>query len=143
MFDPDKLLKIKEGSAFQSIPTNLDKLTEAELFALHDEVTQRLPPASLKVLNLETELVRQYQRALALQADALDDESVPANQKALLLNAVSGTLNRLVEMQAKYHTTERLKAIEGSLIKALKVIPDEHIQAFLDEYEHIGEENEL
>ena len=124
-------------SAYPTLP-NIDDLSEGQLILLMDLVQSRLPPAQLSGMNLEEELVRQLQRAKALQARTLDDVEVPANQKAAVLNAVAGAIGSLVEMQEALYNAERFKAIEAIMIEALKVLPEDVATKFLDEYENLA-----
>ena len=117
---------------------SIEDLSEGQLILLMDLVQSRLPPAKLSGMNLEEELVRQLQRAKALQALTLDDVEVPANQKAAVMNAVASAIGALVEMQEALYNAERFKAIEAIMIEALKVLPEDVATKFLDEYENLA-----
>jgi hypothetical protein len=90
---------------------------------------------TLADLNLEHELVRQFNVVRGMQDDVLSDPDVPANQKAQVANAVASTIKQLVETQEKYYNQERLKKIEAGLIKVLGKLPAEAAAEFLDIYE--------
>jgi uncharacterized membrane protein YdbT with pleckstrin-like domain len=90
-----------------------------------------LPRAELQNINLAQELVLQFMRVKELQTDTLGDERVKANQKAQVANSVAATLAQLTKLQTELHTAERLKAIEGMLIRHLKTLPLEVVEAFL------------
>lgn len=143
MFDPNKTSKFS-GSSEDEMPDfraqlpSIEDLSEGQLILLMDLVQSRLPPAQLSGMNLEEELVRQLQRAKALQALTLDDVEVPANQKAAVMNAVAGAIGALVEMQEALYNAERFKAIEAIMIEALKVLPEDVATKFLDEYENLA-----
>lgn len=143
MYDPSKLDAVKSGTAFSSSisPSSLEMMTVPELLALKNAVEMLLPASSFKDLDLEQELVYQYQKVKYLQDEILTDNVTPANQKAQVANSVASTLQQLVAMQAKFHTSERLKEIEGRLIKTLNKLPKEHLKEFFDWYEQeSGEE---
>ena len=151
MFDKD-LRKALEGRQINppqriEIRTTLpdiSTLSESQLTSLHQQIEALLPPLSLSKTNLEREIMLQYRRASAAQADVLARaDEFPANQVAQIITATSATLNRLVEMQSKHMTSERLKAIETSLIKALETIPPQYLTEFFQEYESIGAANDL
>ena len=42
--------------------------------------------------------------------------------------------SQLVTMQTKFHTSERLKEIEGRLIKALDKVPKQYLEEFFEWY---------
>lgn len=118
----------------------IEHLDEDDLLALLDEVESRLPPAKLAHLNLEEELVRQLHRAKALQSEVLKDDETPANQKAQVMNTVGAVIADIVKMQERLYNAERFKALEGLLIDALKSLPKDQAEAFIDQYEKMGEE---
>lgn len=136
MFDQETLSKIKSGEVFTPKPKiDLDEMEISDLLDLYSQIESRLPATKLSQMDLEKELVLQYTRATALQKDVLASDDIPANQQAQVLNAVMASLQRLVEMQTKYHTSERLKAIEGKLIRCLEKVPTEYLEEFFRWYE--------
>lgn len=139
MFDPEKQARIRSGDAFttpsERSHAELDLLDVDELLRLRGEIDKRLPAVALNDMNLEEELVRQYLRVQSLQAAAMDDNGIPANQKAQVAAQVASTLQQLVKMQTEFHTAERLKAIESRLIRALEKVPAEHLVEFFAWYE--------
>jgi len=144
MFDPNKLAAVRSGAAFQASvsPSSLDMMSVAELLALKNEVEMRLPASSLTDMDLEEELVHQYQKVKMLQDEVLTDGETPANQKAQVANSVASTLQQLVTMQTKFHTSERLKEIEGRLIKTLNRMPEQYMTEFFAWYENSTEGGE-
>lgn len=109
------------------------KFNVHELLMLRSEIDLLLPAMNLANMNLEEEIVRQYRSAQALQTVTLQS-SDEANKKAQVLNSCSAALQACVKMQSDLYTAERFKKIESRLIKALEVIPDEHVKEFLDWY---------
>lgn len=85
-------------------------------------------------LNLEEQLLAQYNRAGRLLHEASYDKDTPLSQKAAALNSATTILGALTRMQAELYSLERIKAIESCLIEVLKEFPD--VQAeFLKRYE--------
>jgi hypothetical protein len=113
-------------------------LSTAELLSLRGRIDERLPAMKLGSMNLEEELVLQFQTVKALQNDTLEDRFVEPNKKASVVNACASALSQIVKMQTDLHTAERFKTVEGLMIKALKTLPLETIEPFLVEYEKMG-----
>lgn len=115
-------------------PVPLAEMDVMALLELRSQINMMLPAIALKDMNLEEELVIQFQTAKAFQHEVLSSGE-EANKKAQTLNACTATLQNLIKMQSEYHTAERLKNIESRLIKALNTIPDEHLKEFFAWYE--------
>lgn len=124
---------LKEVSVDEKV-SELDELTELDLFTLRSQIDQRLPSPKFKDINLEEELVRQYQTAKALQLSVMDSHE-EAQKKASVLNACAATLQNLTRMQSEFYKAERFKEIESRLIQALKLVPREHLLEFFAWYE--------
>lgn len=138
MLDKEKYARVLSGEEFE--PDNhgfgrLDGMSVGELLSLRGEIDKMLPSTALRDMDLESELVLQYHRATELQNDVLQDERVPANQMAQVMNATASVLQQLVAMQTKFHTAERLKEIESRLIRALEKVAPEHLTEFFAWYE--------
>lgn len=116
-------------------PFRLENMGEGALLDLRAQIDAALPSKCLKDLDLETELVIQLQTAKQLQNEVLNDDGVPANQKAQVLNACASSIESLIRMQEKYHTGERLKQIETHLIDVLNRLPLETTTQFFEWYE--------
>lgn len=119
-------------------PFRLENMGEGALLDLRAQIDAALPSKCLKDLDLETELVIQLQTAKQLQNEVLNDDGVPANQKAQVLNACASSIESLIRMQEKYHTGERLKQIETHLIDVLNRLPLETTTQFFEWYEQYG-----
>jgi hypothetical protein len=104
-----------------------------ELLTLRNKIDALLPPMSMKDMDLEQEVVRQFMTVKALQGDVLggNDE---ANKKASVVNACAAALQTLAKMQVELHNAERFKRIENLMIKHLKLLPKESVDKFLDDY---------
>lgn len=118
----------------------LAELDTAGLLDLRGRIDAHLPALKLTDLNLETEIVLQYQRAKALLGRVIADTKIPTNQKAQVANSCMAILEQLVKMQGKLYSAERFKAIEQCLIKALKTLPREAQEKFFVDYERIHAE---
>lgn len=113
---------------------DLKSMGEAALLDLRNQIDKALPTTSLKDMDLAKEMVVQYRAVKRLQDDILNDDSVPANQRAQVVNACANALETLVEMQTKHHTSERLKQIETILIDVINGQSESVQTAFFDEY---------
>lgn len=117
------------------VPSALDRYSPEELLALRERIDEKLPHRTLNNVNLEKELVIQLGHAQKLQKDTLDDDQTPANQKAQVLNSVASTLQMLGKLQIELYDAERLKRLEQILVEAIKNLPKESQEQFLEAYE--------
>ena len=85
-------------------------------------------------LNLETELLSQYNEARRLIHIATYDDEVPVNQKAQAVNTATTVLAALIKSQADLYSLERVKKIEATLLDVLKEFPDMQ-EPFMKAYE--------
>lgn len=112
----------------------LEQLVVGDLLLIRSVIDSRLPATALKDMNLEEELVIQFQVAKALQSQTISGNE-EANKKAQTVNSTAGVLQQLVKMQTEFHTAERLKGIESRLIKSLEKIPEHYLHEFFAYYE--------
>ena len=125
------------------VPTTPTELSLADLRALplqarlglFEQVKASLPATSLAEMNLEQECVLLFLSSKQLMQDVLVEEDIAANQKAQVANTCAANLRELVKMQMSLYTSERMKAIELSLTRVLKSLPEEAQMKFFDEYE--------
>lgn len=127
------------GNARSSKFPEIALLSITELIHLRDQITRMLPPVSLDKVDLEEELLLQLYTVRKLQSDVIDDDDTPANQRAQVANAVTTSLNKLVDLQASVYSQERFKAIESLMIRHLKKLPEDVLQPFLQEYRELLE----
>lgn len=143
MLNEQRYEEVSSGEAFgdekPQIYSDIQDWNVEELLNLRAEIDRLLPSTKLKEMDLEKELVLQYHKVVALQTRVLGDDRTPANQLAQVSNAVAGTLQQLVTMQAKFHTSERFKKMESLMIHYMKKLPLDVAEAFLDEYEKLEE----
>lgn len=81
-------------------------------------------PLTAATLNLEVELLEQYNRARKLLHEANYDDDIPLNQKAATINSATSIIGALIKSQAELYSLERIKKIESVLIEVLKAFPD-------------------
>lgn len=116
---------------------NLAGMDEHELLTLRAEIDQRLVVKKLEDMDMERELVLQLRMSQALQTNIIDDDRVPANQKAQVMNSVASTIQQITKMQGEIYTSERLKRIESALIKQLNQWPEDQTRTFFERYTDI------
>lgn len=124
---PDKLPQGLEGV--------LSSLSKKELRKLKSMVDSLLPSQKVKDLDLEDELMQQYDKTKTLMDDCLDDDEASPNQKAQVANSVVSTLGQLVKLQEDLRLQQTLKVMEQVLIDTLKGLPKELKDEFFGEYE--------
>ena len=81
----------------ESLP--LDSYDIVDLIKLRARIDKMLPQTG--DMNLSHELVLQFQVAKKLQLDAQDDDEIPLNQKAQLINSSAALLKQLAEYQTR------------------------------------------
>jgi hypothetical protein len=86
-----------------------------------------------ETLNLEQELLEQYNRARRLLHTAATDDAIPLAQKASALNSATAIISALTKTQADLYSLERVKKIEAVLIATLKQFPQLQ-EEFLEAY---------
>ena len=134
MFDEEQL---KNPPPKEVDPFDFGNCDVPQLIMLRQRIEALLPARKLTDIDLETEIVLQLTQAKHLQSAVLADSHCPANQKAQVANSCAAVLDQLIKMQVKLYDAERMKAIEQSLIKAVKTLPVEAQQMFFVEYERI------
>lgn len=111
-------------------------------YAKHTQVKAKEGP-----LDLNQELVENYNLAKAylealLEVEGSEEDDAPTkgttpNQIAAVIQSVKATLQDLIKMQTEVYNAERNKKMEAAMIKAIKMMPEDARQAFIDEYERI------
>ncbi len=114
---------------------DLTRFTIAQLLQLRNDATLALPAADLASIDLNRELVLQMLSIQQLQADVLQDDGTPANQKAQVANSLLSTLKQLADLQNSIFTSERMKRVENVLVDFIKGLPEDQRRAFIDAYE--------
>jgi hypothetical protein len=116
----------------------IPRLNNDELREIQWEIEQKLPISSLKSVNLESELLKQYKKVLNLQEDALSDEDVPANQKAQVAAQVAAVLRDLIKLQEDLSLATTLRLMEEALIESLQLLPEEAKESYFSTYERLA-----
>lgn len=124
-----------EGQTSPAAPINWKSLPLETLVKYLDEIRRHLPAGTLIEMDLEQELLLQYQVIRKLQSDVMDDADVPANQRAQVANAVAASLNKLVDLQNEVYSSERFKKVETILIRHARRMPEDLAKGFLEDYE--------
>ena len=139
MIDAERLAELKTAIRGGESPKDpLAEMSQSELRKLRGEIDRLLPEANINGMNLETELVEQYNLVKDLQASSLHDDEIPLNQRSQLAGQVASTLQQLVKMQVDLKRDERLKKIESVFLEAIENLPEEAKDMFFDEYERIA-----
>lgn len=141
MFDDDKPRKMVSSRSDNVVAAGiyLDKLDPDELISLYDELRERMRrlgvALTLADMNIEEELLLQFQTVRRLQSEVIDDEAVAVNQRAQVANAVSASLTKIADLQNSVWGSERAKRVELMLIRQLTKLPEETAAGFLDDFE--------
>ena len=139
MIDAERLAELRTAIRGGESPKDpLAEMSQSELRKLRGEIDRLLPEANINGMNLETELVEQYNLVKDLQASSLHDDEIPLNQRSQLAGQVASTLQQLVKMQVDLKRDERLKKIESVFLEAIENLPEEAKDMFFDEYERIA-----
>lgn len=114
---------------------------EAEEKAALEAAMKPKTPAKrrkLEDLDLESELIGQYENVTALQESVLMDDSIPPSQRAQVAGQVTSTLGALIKLQEDLQRVEAFKLMESVLSDALKVLPKSTRDEFFTEYEMLA-----
>ena len=109
-------------------------LSESGGIDLEEQYIPEFVPLTSATLNLEFELLEQYNRARKLLHDAQCDTTISLNQKAAALNSATTIIGALTKSQAELYSLERIKKIEAVLIETLKLFPEMQTE-FMTKYE--------
>lgn len=121
-------------------------MTQLEDMDLHEkpESKVRILPAdwlpsggSLKDLDLDQQLYNTYASAKNYLDEIKEDESIPPNQIAQVMNTLTSILREIVKMQTDLYEAERIKKLEAAMIQAIRLAPKAAQKAFFEEYEAI------
>jgi uncharacterized protein (UPF0147 family) len=137
MFDKNDLKNrvVEKKESNSPSKRELSGLTVHELIALRAEIDTFLPSMSMSDMNMEQELLLQFQQTKTLLNTILTDEEVPANQKAQVINTCNAILTEITKTQSSLYNAERLKIMEQCLTNALKSAPTEVSDKFFESYE--------
>ena len=109
-----------------------------ELIQIKDKATAELArrePLNLRDLDIEQEMVLQLHTLKTIQSELL--QSGADAVQPTVLNAVSGAIDKLAQRQTQVYSSERFKAVENTLLRVLRSLPEATVQAFLADYEAV------
>lgn len=102
----------------------LKHLKPEQMRIIRSKIDELLPRAGLDTLNLEEELVSNYQLTVTLYQDLINDDEVPANQKAQVVNSCNAMLKTIADLQESVHGTEKVKRLQQVFVATLKQLPN-------------------
>ena len=136
MIDESKMRALNKPTELpQDLEGVLSNLPKKDLRRLKSMVDSLLPSQRVKDLDLEDELMQQYEKTKSLMDDCIDDCETSPNQKAQVANSVVNTLGQLVKLQEDLRMQQTLKIMEQALIDTIKGLPKELKDEFFEEYE--------
>jgi hypothetical protein len=136
MIDESKMRALNKPTELpQDLEGVLSNLPKKDLRRLKSMVDSLLPSQRVKDLDLEDELMQQYEKTKSLMDDCIDDDETSPNQKAQVANSVVNTLGQLVKLQEDLRMQQTLKIMEQALIDTIKGLPKELKDEFFEEYE--------
>jgi len=136
MIDESKMRALNKPTELpQDLEGVLSNLPKKDLRRLKNMVDSLLPSQRVKDLDLEDELMQQYEKTKSLMDDCIDDDETSPNQKAQVANSVVNTLGQLVKLQEDLRMQQTLKIMEQALIDTIKGLPKELKDEFFEEYE--------
>lgn len=95
----------------------------------------RVELTELKQLNLDNELLQNYQSAKEYLEQIRFDESTQPNQVAQVMNTINSILKEIVKMQTELYDAERVKKMELALIETMKAQTADVQRMFFELYE--------
>jgi arginine/lysine/ornithine decarboxylase len=127
------MIKDRDFTPAKPKTISLDSLTANELGDLRHRIDEILQ-LDLQNLDMSKELAFSYQQAKRLYAEIQSDETIPANQKAQVLNSCTAMQRQAIKSQELVYSIERLKKIEAAILKAVATLPIDAKEAFFDLY---------
>ncbi len=95
----------------------------------------RVELTELKQLNLDNELLQNYQSAKEYLEHIRFDEGTQPNQVAQVMNTINSILKEIVKMQTELYDAERVKKMELALIETMKAQTADVQRMFFELYE--------
>ncbi len=136
MIDESKMAKITGApEASKDLKSALKEMPAKELRKLMAMIESLLPGQKVKSLDLEDELMQQYDKTKELMDSCINDQDIAPNQKSQVANSVVSTLGHLVKLQEDLRLQQTLKLMESTLIDVIKTLPQEAKDEFFVEYE--------
>lgn len=116
------------------LDADLNHLNQEDLLNLRAQIDAKLTGIKLNDLDLVQETMFQLKKAKILQSQVNEDEETPANQKAQIQNSLNNIITNLSKHQINLYTSERMKRMEGALIRVLKTLTKAEQTAFMESY---------
>ncbi|MEY2688983.1 MAG: hypothetical protein RL375_3181 [Pseudomonadota bacterium] len=117
-----------------------EAMSAADLIAYRDQIVRVLAakvPMKLTDLSIENELLLQFHALREMQREVIDDNEIPANQKAQVANSVGSILAKLADLQNTVYSSERFKKVENMLVRHLMALNEDVAAKFLDDYQDL------
>lgn len=109
-------------------------LDQKDLVNFREVVDSYLTEIRMDDINLVQSLLIQVKKAKILQKEAQNDKDVPVAQKVQTANSLANMLKDLSKIQMEIYNSERIKRMEGAIVRALKTLPTEAQEAFYETY---------
>lgn len=136
VIDESKMAKMTTPpEAAKDLKSALKAMPVKELRKVMAMIESLLPSQKVKNLDLEDELMQQYDKTKDLMDECIGDPDIAPNQKAQVANSVVSTLGHLVKLQEDLRLQQTLKLMESTLIDMIKTLPKEIKDEFFLEYE--------
>lgn len=136
VIDESKMAKmIVPQEDTRDLKSALKEMPVKELRKVMAMIESLLPSQKVKNLDLEDELMQQYDKTKDLMDECIGDPDIAPNQKAQVANSVVSTLGHLVKLQEDLRLQQTLKLMESTLIDMIKTLPKEIKDEFFLEYE--------
>lgn len=107
-------------------------MSREQLLDLHAKVENELGGLGLNEVNLVKETLLQIHRAKLLQEHANLAKDAPLNQKAQVQNSLGNMLTQLAKVQIDLFNSERIKRIQGAVVKVVKTLPKPQQDQFFE-----------
>lgn len=117
-------------------PVVLTGREQDELWRIKREVEKLLTGKTLADIDLEQELVSQLHLTKRFLEEVIENEEVPANQRAQAINSCTSILSNLCKIQIDLYSAERVKAMESALVKALRTLDKATQDEFFKRYQN-------
>lgn len=92
------------------------------------------PQKKFEEIRVDEEIAEVYASAKTLLDVIIEDDDVPANQRAQVLNSVSNMIQQMVKSRVDLYNAERIRRMEQVLLQVMRTQPLEVRQAFFDSY---------
>ena len=88
--------------------------------------------------DLEEELLSQYNKIVQLQDDVKDNDDIPANQRAQVMNSAVSALAQIIKLRQDLKRETTLQLMEQALLEAVDTLDKPARDVFFEEYERLA-----